>query len=111
MSFTYINPKIALMGPGCVKEIGIHAKNLGGTKALIVSGKSRHGEMLAADIRKILESAGLEAATFAGADPNPTDISVMEGAEIYRKENCNLIVAVWWRKSYGLCKGSWHSGI
>jgi alcohol dehydrogenase len=94
MTYTYINPKIALMGAGCVKEIGIHAKNLGGTKALIVSGKSRHGEHLAEDIRKILENAGLKAIIFAGADPNPTDISVMEGSEIFRKENCNMIVAV-----------------
>jgi alcohol dehydrogenase len=94
MTYTFVNPKMALMGAGCVKEIGIQAKNLGATKALIVSGKSRHGEKLADDIRKILENAGLKAAIFAGADPNPTDISVMEGAEIYRKENCNIIVAV-----------------
>jgi alcohol dehydrogenase len=94
MTSTYINPKMALMGAGCVKEIGVQAKNLGGTKALIVSGKSRHGEKLAKDIGKILEDAGLKAIFFAGADPNPTDNSVMEGADFYRKENCNMIVAV-----------------
>lgn len=82
------------MGPGCVQEIGRHVKDLGGTKALIVSGKSRHGEALARDIYKILENADLEATIFAGADPNPTDTSAMEGAEIYRKEDCNIIVAV-----------------
>jgi len=94
VTYTYINPKTSLMGAGCVKEIGIYAKNLGATKALIVSGKGRHGGKLAEDIQKILENAGLKAVIFAGADPNPTDISVMEGAEIYRKENCNMIVAV-----------------
>jgi alcohol dehydrogenase len=92
--YTYLNPKIALMGPGCVQEIGRHVKDLGGTKALIVSGKSMHGEALARDIYKILENADLEATIFAGADPNPTDTSAMEGAEIYRKEDCNIIVAV-----------------
>ncbi len=94
MTYTYLNPKVALMGAGCVKEIGKQAKELGGTKALIVSGKSRHGEELAGDIRKILENAGLKAAIFAGAEPNPTDISAMEGAEIYKTENCDMIVAV-----------------
>lgn len=94
MTYTYLNPKVALMGAGCVKEIGKHAKDLGGTKALIVSGKSKHGEKLALDIYKILEASGLEAVIFAGADPNPTDTSAMEGAEIYRKENCNMIIAV-----------------
>ncbi len=93
-TYTYLNPKVALMGAGCVKEIGKHAKDLGATKALIVSGKSKHGERLALDIYKILKDAGLEGTIFPGADPNPTDTSVMEGAEIYRKEDCNLIIAV-----------------
>ena len=94
MTYTYVNPKVALMGAGCVEEIGGQAKNLGGIKALIVSGRSGHGEKLAKDIQKILENAGLKAIIFAGADPNPTDTSVMEGADIYRKEDCNMIVAV-----------------
>ena len=94
MTYTFINPKIALMGAGCVKDIGTHAKELGGTKALIVSGKSRHGQDLAEDIQKILEAAGLKTAIFAGADPNPTDTSIMDGAELYNKEMCDMIVAV-----------------
>jgi alcohol dehydrogenase len=40
MTYIFINPKIALMGPGSIKEIGAHAKKLGGTKVLIVAGKS-----------------------------------------------------------------------
>ncbi|MGB9928509.1 MAG: iron-containing alcohol dehydrogenase [Methanosarcina sp.] len=94
MTYTFINPKVALMGAGCVKDIGIYAKELGGTKALIVSGKSRHGQDLAEDIQKILEEAGLQTAIFAGADPNPTDTSIMEGAELYKREKCDMIVAV-----------------
>lgn len=93
-TYTYLNPRVALMGAGCVKEIGRHAKNLEGTKALIVSGKSGHGEELAGNIRKILEEATLKAVIFAGAEPNPTDTSAMEGAEVYKKENCDIIVAV-----------------
>lgn len=93
-TYTYLNPKVALMEAGCVKEIGKHAKDLGATKALIVSGKSKHGERLALDIYKIIKDAGLEGTIFPGADPNPTDTSVMEGADIYRKEDCNIIIAV-----------------
>ena len=94
MTYTFINPKVALMGPGSVKEIGKYALELGGTKALIVSGKSRHGQDLAEDIQKILETGGLKAAIFAGADPNPTDTSIGAGAEVYEKEKCDMIVAV-----------------
>lgn len=93
-TYTYLNPKVALMGPGCVKEIGRHAKNLGGTKALVISGKSRHGKELAGDIRKTLENAGLKAVIFAGSEPNPTDSSVLEGSEVYKRESCDMIVAV-----------------
>ncbi len=94
MIYTYLNPRVALMGAGCVKRIGKQAKELGGNKALIVSGKSRHGEELAEDIRKIIENSGLKAAIFAGAEPNPTDNSIMEGAKVYKKEKCDMIVAV-----------------
>ena len=94
MIYTYLNPKVALMGAGCVNGIGRQAKDLGGTKALVVSGKSRHGGELAGDIRKILENAGLKAVIFAGAEPNPTDSSVMEGADVYKRESCDMIVAV-----------------
>jgi alcohol dehydrogenase len=94
MIYTYVNPKVALMGAGCVKQVGKQAKELGGKKALIVSGKTGHGEKLAGDIRKILEDAGLKAVIFAGAEPNPTDLSVMEGSEIYKKESCDIIVDV-----------------
>jgi len=94
MIYTFINPKVALMGPGSVKEISKYALELEGTKVLIVSGKSRHGRDLAEDIQKILEAGGLQAAIFAGADPNPTDTSIGDGAEVYKKEKCDMIVAV-----------------
>lgn len=85
-TYTYLNPKVALMGAGCVRQVGRQAKNLEALN-LIVFGKSRHGEELAGDIQKILEDAGLKIVTIPGAEPNPTDKSVMEGAEIYKKEN------------------------
>lgn len=94
MIYSYLNPRLALMGAGCVKEIGTQAKELGGTKALIVSGTSKHGLSLAEQMAKLLEKAGIESEIFAGADPNPTDTSVMEGAALYDKSGCDMIVAV-----------------
>jgi alcohol dehydrogenase len=41
MIYTYLNPRVALMGAGCVKRIGKQAKELGGNKALIVSGMEK----------------------------------------------------------------------
>ncbi|GAB7015208.1 iron-containing alcohol dehydrogenase [Methanogenium cariaci] len=94
MVYTFYNPKVALMGAGCVKEIGNQAKQMGGTKALIVCGVSKHGEALGKDIAALLKSSGVESRIFAGAEPNPTDTSVHEGAKIYAQDSCDMIVAV-----------------
>ena len=94
MVYTYYNPKVALMGAGCVKEIGNQAKQLGGTKALIVCGVSNHGKKLAENIAALLNESGVKSAVFAGAEPNPTDTSVHAGAEMYAQKSCDMIVAV-----------------
>ena len=94
MVYTYYNPRIALMGAGCVNEIGNQAKAMGGTKALVVCGVSKHGEALAKDIAALLKSSGVGSAIFAGAEPNPTDTSVHDGAKMYASESCDMVVAV-----------------
>ncbi|WP_317137821.1 iron-containing alcohol dehydrogenase [Methanochimaera problematica] len=94
MTYTFYNPKVALMGAGCVKDIGTQAKQIGGTKALIVSGVSKHGEELAKDIGELLKSSGVNFVIYAGAEPNPTDINVHKGADMYKSQNCDMIIAV-----------------
>ena len=94
MVYTFYNPKVALMEAGCVKEIGNQAKQLGGTKALIVCGVSKHGEELAENIAALLKESGVGSVIFAGAEPNPTDTSVHAGAEMYARESCDMVVAV-----------------
>ncbi len=94
MAYTYLNPEVALMGAGAVNEIGTWATMLGAKKALIVSGVGKHGKALAADVRELLKEAEVDSVIFSGAEPNPTDVSVHKGAEIYREEGCNMIVAV-----------------
>jgi alcohol dehydrogenase len=94
MVYTFYNPKVALMGAGCVKETGNQAKEIGGTKALIVCGVSKHGEELAEDVAVLLNNSGVASAVFAGAEPNPTDTSVHNGAEMYARESCDMVVAV-----------------
>ena len=40
MVYTFINPKVALMGPGSVKEIGKYALKLGEQKLLLFPEKA-----------------------------------------------------------------------
>ncbi|KAF1077516.1 iron-containing alcohol dehydrogenase [Methanogenium sp. MK-MG] len=94
MVYTYYNPKVALMGAGCVKEIGNQAREIGGTKALVVCGVSKHGEKLGKEIAALLKDSNVASAVYAGAEPNPTDTSVHNGAEMYARESCDMVVAV-----------------
>lgn len=94
MVSTYLNPPVALMGAGAVREIGAWTKMFGAKKALIVSGTGKHGQTLNKEIAALLKEAGIDSAVFAGAEPNPTDLSVHEGAGMYLKESCDAIVAV-----------------
>jgi len=94
MVYNYFNPPVALMGAGCVNEIGNWATMLGAKKALIVSGKGRHGQALNKDIANLLKESGVDSAIFAGAEPNPTDVSVHEGVKAFKDNKCDMIVAV-----------------
>ena len=87
MVSTYLNPPVALMGAGAVREIGAWTKMFGAKKALIVSGTGKHGQTLNKEIAALLKEAGIDSAVFAGAEPNPTDLSVHEGARMYLKES------------------------
>ena len=74
------------MGAGCVKRIGKQAKELGGKKALIVSGKSKHGEKLAEDIRKIIENSGLKAAILQEQNQTPLTIRFWQLQKFTKKK-------------------------
>ena len=45
-------------------------------------------------VKNSLESSGCEYAVFSGVTSNPKDEEVMAGVEVYRKEKCDVIVAV-----------------
>src|SRR6185369_6405204 len=85
-TFGFYIPTVSLMGIGSSREAGAQAKALGATSLLIVTdaGLSKLG--VADKIKSQLEEAGLKAAIFDGAEPNPTDKNVHAGVNVY-KEN------------------------
>jgi alcohol dehydrogenase class IV len=71
-----------------------YARNFGARKPLIVTD---HGVLTAGWAEKVikeLEQEGLSHAVFAEVSPNPRDHEVMAGADFYRTEGCDLIIAV-----------------
>lgn len=98
-------PCVSLFGPGCAKEIGIKAQNLGAKKALIVTDEGLFKFGVAATISEYLKNAGVDSHIFAGAEPNPTDINVHNGVQAYNDNGCDFIVSLGGGSSHDCAKG------
>jgi 1,3-propanediol dehydrogenase len=94
--YDYLVPSVNFMGAGCVSKVGERCKILGGKKALIVTDsflKNMEGGAVEVTVESLKE-AGLDVAYFDGVVPNPKDITVKMGLEVYKTENCDMIVTV-----------------
>ncbi|MDU6055555.1 MAG: L-threonine dehydrogenase [Acinetobacter sp. GWC1_38_13] len=98
-------PCVSLFGPGCAKEIGTKAQNLGAKKALIVTDEGLFKFGVADTISGYLKEAGVDSHIFPGAEPNPTDINVHNGVQAYNDHGCDFIVSLGGGSSHDCAKG------
>ncbi len=89
----FIAPEF-FFGAGALGLAGRYAANYRARKVLLVTdpGVARAG--WAGLVRGSLLEAGIDCALFDGVTPNPKDHEVMDGAQFYRREGCDVIVAV-----------------
>lgn len=73
---------------------GRYAKNLGARKVLIVTDPGVENAGWANQVAASMEAVGLPFVIFDRVSPNPRTDEVMEGAEVFLNEHCNVIVAV-----------------
>ena len=85
MSTYYFVPSRNVFGEGSVEETGHLIKSIGGTKAMIVTDAFLAANPMTARIQKILADAGVQAAGFGKAEPNPKDTNVVEGEQFYHE--------------------------
>jgi alcohol dehydrogenase len=83
-----------VFGPGSSDLAGRYAQNLGGPKAMVVSDPGVAAAGWTAKVVENLRAAGLSVVEFLDVSPNPRDSQVMEGAAIYAREGCGMLVAV-----------------
>ncbi|MDD2335742.1 MAG: iron-containing alcohol dehydrogenase [Geobacteraceae bacterium] len=104
-TYTFFSPPVALMGIGAVDQVGEEAKKLGAKKALLVTdpGMSKIG--VAAQIKALVEAAGVEVVLFDGAQPNPTYSNVNDGVKVYQSNNCDMLISLGGGSSHDTCKG------
>ncbi len=83
-----------VFGPGSARLAGRYAKNLRCKKALVVTGPNLIRLGWAGQVIDSLRESGVATTIFADVTPNPRDYEVMAGAEVYRREACDALVAV-----------------
>jgi alcohol dehydrogenase len=93
-SFSFQLPTRIEFGNGVSATVGDEAKNLGGTKALLVTDPGVAAAGLVEPVQARLEAAGLGTVLFDGVAPNPRDASVAAGAEVVAAEGCDVMVAI-----------------
>jgi len=89
----FVAPEIVL-GAGASMLAGQYAWNLGIRRALLVSDPGVAEAGWTALVAQSLRDADLDVSIFEGVNANPRDSQVMAGAEAYRAERCDGLVAV-----------------
>jgi alcohol dehydrogenase len=103
--YGFFIPTVTLMGVGAHKQVGEQARVLGGKKALIVTDKGLNSLGVADKIKALVEEAGVKAVIYDGAEPNPTDKNVHDGLDIFKKNNCDMIISLGGGSSHDCAKG------
>lgn len=83
-----------IFGEGSLDRAGQYAANLGARKVLVVSDPGVVEAGWTNRVLASLDGAGLSHAEFTQVTPNPRATEVMAGAETWRKEGCDALVAV-----------------
>lgn len=94
MNFEFYNPTRLIFGAGMFSRLGEVAERYG-KKALMVTGRGsvkRSGVFDRA--LASLKEAGIAVTECAGVAPNPRIASVVRGAEIIRREGCDVVIAL-----------------
>lgn len=89
----FVSPEI-VFGAGCRHSVGNYASNFGARKVLLVSDPGVEAAGWVADVQASLLRQDIAHCLYTQVSPNPRSEEVMLGAELYRSQGCNVIVAV-----------------
>jgi alcohol dehydrogenase len=104
-TYGFFIPSVTLMGPGCAKEVGGKAKELGAKKVMIVTDAGLNKMGVADTVAGYIKAAGVEVIIYDGAEPNPTDKNVHDGVKVFQDNGCDFIVSLGGGSSHDCAKG------
>lgn len=82
-----------LEGAGAVRKLPSWIREKGFDNVLVVTDKGLLGLGLLDGLFEEMDSAGVKYTVYDGVQPNPTDINVREGFELFKANGCQAIVA------------------
>ena len=86
-------PTAIRFGAGRISEIGEACAAAGMSKPLLVTDKGLAGLPITAATLDLMEAAGLGRAMFADVDPNPTEVNLEGGIEVYKTGGHDGVIA------------------
>jgi hypothetical protein len=104
-NFIYSIPTTAFFGRGQIKILGETIRAHGGSRVLLAygGGSIKKNGIYDAIIEQF-DKAGLAHVELSGIQPNPRIESAEEGIALYRKNNCDFILAVGGGSTLDACK-------
>jgi len=87
------SPKSIFYGREAFKQVGKESA-LRGTKALIVSDQIMNSLGYVKECQTLLEKEGVSSVTYLGVASEPTDQYVDQSLDLFKKENCDVIISV-----------------
>lgn len=89
----FVAPEI-VAGLGARFMVDRYIRNFGIRKVLVVSDPGVIEAGWTEDVMKSLHGAGISCSLFCDVSPNPRAEEVMQGAAVYKREDCHAIIAV-----------------
>jgi alcohol dehydrogenase class IV len=87
-------PSTIIIDGGASAEVGIQVKRFKALKALLVTDAFMVDCGLAGKISDTIKKEGIDVEIFSGVQPDPTDLNVREGLDVFQKTNCQVIVGL-----------------
>jgi alcohol dehydrogenase len=87
-------PATIIVGGGASNEVGPQAKRFGVKNVLLVTDSYMENSGLAGKVADSMKRDDINVTVFAGIQPDPTDLKVLEGLEILKKNNCRMVVGL-----------------
>lgn len=87
-------PRNILFGLNTAEQVGERIKELGGSNVLIVTDKALHSTGVIEVIENSIKKSGIKAVLYDEVTTEPTTDHVDKGAEIFRSNTCDSVVAL-----------------